>query len=200
MTGMQLLTDRAEVYRVSRAEFEVIRDRPLDTDRYELLDGEVLVTPSPSPVHQEVVAALTTLLRPVVPSEWSVLPGPLDVELRTEEGDTVLQPDLLIAHRDRLTAKGHAGAPVLVVEVLSPTTWHRDLGVKMAAYGQAGVQHYWVVAPATRSLTVYQLGEDHTYVEKAHAEGDTEIEVSEPVDLTLSPSSLFGPQGDLPSP
>ena len=172
MTGMQLLTDRAEAYRVSRAEFETIRDRPLGADRYELLDGEVLVTPSPSPMHQRVVAELIALLRPAVPPDWWVLPGPLDVELETNEGDTVLQPDLLVARRERLTAKGHDGPPVLVVEVLSPTTWQRDLGVKMAAYAQAGVPHYWVVAPATRSITVYQLGADHSYTEHAHVEGE----------------------------
>ena len=65
MTGMQLLTDRAEAFRVSRVEFERLRDRPGDTDRYELLDGEVLVTPSPSPTHQEILAELIALLRPL---------------------------------------------------------------------------------------------------------------------------------------
>ena len=46
---------------------------------------------------------------------------------------------------------------MLVVEALSPTTWHRDLGVKMGAYAEAGVEHYWVVAPTTRSVTTYRL-------------------------------------------
>lgn len=78
MTGMPLLTDRAEAHRVSRAEFETIRAwPPFDTDRYELLDGEVLVTPSPRPTHQEVVSALVGLLRPAVPADQAVLPAPL---------------------------------------------------------------------------------------------------------------------------
>ncbi|GGK60652.1 hypothetical protein GCM10011509_06220 [Ornithinimicrobium pekingense] len=192
MTGMQLLTDRADAFRVGRAEFEAIRDRPSDPDRYELLDGEVLVTPAPSPVHQEVVSELTALLRPLVPPHWSVLSGPLDVELATGEGDTVLQPDLLIAHRGRLTATGHDGAPVLVVEILSPTTWQRDLGGKMAAYARAGVQHYWVVAPTTPSVTVYELGEEGTYVERHHAEGDQQVDVAAPVQVMLNPKRLTG--------
>lgn len=191
MTGMQLLTDRAEAYRVSRSEFETIRDRPLGADRYELLDGEVLVTPSPSPAHQRVVAELIALLRPAVPPDCWVLPGPLDVELTTSDGDTVLQPDLLIARRDRLTTTGHKGPPVLVVEVLSPTTWQRDLGVKMAAYAEASVPHYWVVAPTTRSITVYQLGADRTYTEHAHAEGDQMVALETPVKVSLSPASLL---------
>lgn len=77
MTGRQLLTDRAEAFRVSRAEFGELRDRPRDTHRYELLDGEVLVTPAPSPLHQEVVASLLDVLRPLSRPEWSVLPGPV---------------------------------------------------------------------------------------------------------------------------
>lgn len=191
MTGMQLLTDRAEVHRVGREEFEAIRDRPVDTDRYELLDGEVLVTPSPSPAHQEVVRALVVLLHPLVDPAWSLLPGPLDVTLQTPDGDTVLQPDLMIAHRDRLTAQGHDGPPLLVVEVLSPTTWHRDLGPKMAAYGQAGVAHYCVVAPATRSVTVYRLGPDGSYLEEQHAEGGQAVELTAPVGVRFSPAGLL---------
>jgi Uma2 family endonuclease len=198
MTGMQLLTDRADAYRVGRAEFEAIRDRPLDTDRYELLDGEVLVTPSPSPVHQEVVSELTAVLRPLVPPQWSVLSGPLDVVLPAHDGDTVLQPDLLIAHRERLTAKGHDGPPVLVVEVLSPTTWHRDLGAKMAAYAEAGVPHYWVVAPTTRSITVYELGPDGAYAERHHAEGEQRVELTAPLEVAMSPAGLLGPVGPTP--
>jgi Uma2 family endonuclease len=122
-----------------------------------------------------------------------VLSGPLDVELPTDDGDTVLQPDLFIAHRDRLTAKGHDGPPVLVVEVLSPTTWQRDLGVKMAAYAQAGVPHYWVVAPTTCSITIYELRSEGTYAERHHAEGDRLVEVTAPVQLTLTPAELLGP-------
>lgn len=192
MTGMRLLTARAEAYRVDRAEFEAIRDRPLDRDRYELLDGEVLVTPAPSPVHQEVVSELTALLRPLVPPHWTVLSGPLDVELATGEGDTVLQPDLLIAERDRLTPAGHVGPPVLVVEVLSPTTWQRDLGGKMAAYAHAGVQHYWVVAPATPAVTVYELDADGHYAERQHVEGGQPLQVSAPVHVLMTPASLVG--------
>lgn len=188
---MQLRTGRAEAYRVSRSEFETLRDRPLGADRYELLDGQVLVTPSPSPAHQRVVADLIALLHPAVPSDWWVLPRPLDVELTTKDGDTVLQPDLLIARQGLLTATGHDGPPVLVVEVLSPTTWQRDLGVKMAAYAQAGVPHYWVVAPTTRSITVYQLGDDHTYTEHAHVEGEQAVTLETPIKVTLSPASLL---------
>lgn len=75
--------------------------------------------------------------------------------------------------------------------MLSPTTWHRDLGIKMAAYAHAGVPHYWVVAPATRSVTVYRLGPDAAYLEEQHAEGDQEVALTTPVEATFSPADLL---------
>lgn len=190
MRVMTLLTDRAEAFRVSRAQFEEIRDRPPEQGRYELLDGEVLVTPSPAPAHQEVVAALLGLLRPLLPTSQIALPAPLDVVIQTADGDTVLQPDLFVGEREHLTDKGYEGPPIIVVEVLSPTTWHRDLGDKMAAYAYAGVPHYWVIAPERPSLTVYRLGADGSYVEQHHVEGDQQTVVIDPVQVTLRPGQL----------
>lgn len=189
MTGMQVLTDRAQAHRVSRAEFERLRDGRSDATRYELLDGVVLVTPSPRPRHQVVVVELIGRLLGLMPAHWRLLPGPVDVDL-FGDGETVLIPDLLIADRAQLTEKDHAGPPVLVVEVLSPTTWHRDLGEKMAAYARAGVRHYWVLAPDVPSITIYQLEGDDEYAEFAHAEGTQPAHVTEPVELTLRPADL----------
>ena len=115
--------------------------------------------------------------------------------LRTPDGDTVLQPDLVIARRDRLTTTGHDGPPVLAVEVLSPTTWHRDLGVKMATYARAGVRHYWVVAGDVPSVTVYELDAQGSYGERSHGVGDQPVRVTAPVEVTLRASNLIPPAG-----
>lgn len=184
MGGMQVLTDRAQAHRVSRTEFERLRDGRPDAARYELLDGVVLVTPSPRPGHQEVVTELIVRLRNLIPVQWALLPGPVDVDL-FGDGETVLIPDLLLADRAHLTETNHAGPPILVVEVLSPTTWHRDLGDKMAAYARATVRHYWVIAPDIPSITIYQLGADGRYAELAHVEGEQPVHLTEPVDLVL---------------
>lgn len=189
MAGMQLLTDRAQAHRVSRSEFERLRDGRRDATRYELLDGVVLVTPSPCPRHQVVLTELIVRLRGLIPVGWSLLPGPVDVDV-FGDGETVLIPDLLIADRAQLTEKDHAGPPVLVVEVLSPTTWHRDLGEKMAAYAHAGVRHYWVIAPDVPSVTVYQLGGEGGYDELTHGEGEQQVQITEPVELALRPADL----------
>lgn len=84
---------------------------------------------------------------------------------------------------------------MLVIEVLSPTTWHRDLGVEMGAYAEAGVEHYWVVAPTTRSVTTYRLSAQGSYDEVDHVQGDDVLRVTKPLELTLRPSDLFGSAG-----
>lgn len=190
MTGMPLLTDRAATHRVSRAEFEDFRTGRDDGSRYELLDGEILVTPSPVTVHQRVITRLLVLLSPTVPTGYELLPAPYDVHLDVGEGDTVLQPDLLVARSSDLTQTHLPAPPLLVVEVLSPTTWHRDLGEKMAAYAASGVEHYWVVAPQAPSLTVHRLGADGRYAEVAHVEGDEVARIEEPVSLDVSAGAL----------
>ena len=189
MTGMPQLTDRTPAHRVGREEFERLRDRE-DGLRYELLAGEVLVTPSPAPAHQLVVAALITLLSPLAPAGCLVLPAPLDVLLGESDAETVLQPDLVMVPREAVAASSIQGVPLLVVEVLSPSTWRRDLGVKRDTYAAAGVEHYWVVSPTVPSLTVYRLGPDRVYRELAHVTGADVVELTAPVRLRISPADL----------
>ena len=76
--------------------------------------------------------------------------------------ETGVEPDLVYVSRERariISARGIEGAPDLFVEVLSPSTQARDRGLKMRRYAVAGVPHYWIVDPSTRSLEAYRLGE-----------------------------------------
>lgn len=142
MSSMPTLTDHAEEHRVSRASFEALRDAQRDGSRYELLAGEVLVTPSPSFLHQYAAGELFALLKARLSGDLVLLSAPFDVHLGTVDGaDTTLQPDLLIAPRTAFTEAALPVAPVLVVEILSPSTWRRDLGAKRDAYAGAGVPH-----------------------------------------------------------
>lgn len=191
MSSMPTLTDHAEEHRVSRASFEALRDAQRDGSRYELLAGEVLVTPSPSFLHQYAAGELFALLKARLSGDLVLLSAPFDVHLGTVDGaDTTLQPDLLIAPRAAFTEAALPVAPVLVVEILSPSTWRRDLGAKRDAYAGADVQHYWVVAPDTPSVTVYQLGDDGAYSEVAHLTGEQTWTVAAPVEVTLCPADL----------
>lgn len=189
--SMPTLAGHGRDYRLSRAGFEEFRDSRRDHARYELLDGEVLVTPAPSTAHQRAVMGLALALGPVLPDGMELLSAPYDVVLDDiAEGDTTLQPDLLVAHTADLTEANLPAAPVLVVEVLSPSTWRRDLGPKRDAYAAAGVRHYWVIAPDIPSITVYQLAGGGGYTEEAHVTADEKWHVTSPVEVTLCPVDL----------
>lgn len=127
-----------------------------DDQRYEVLEGELVMTPGPNPNHQEVVVLLTTLLHPFARKHGlgKVYVAPVDVILSDHN---VVQPDLLFISQGRLglvTDRGIVGAPDLVVEILSPSTASHDLDTKRRLYGQYGVLEYWIVDPKARSVEV----------------------------------------------
>ena len=138
-----------------------IWDTPEDGNRYEVIDGALFVTPPPSFGHQNTIAKLLRHLLPFVAERGlgKVIPAPLGVVLDDENG---VQPDIVYVSRERLgivSERGIEGAPDLVVEVLSPRTQARDRGIKMRRYAAAGIPHYWILVPRTRSLEAYRLGE-----------------------------------------
>ena len=112
-----------------------LADRPDDGHRYELLDGVLIVTPAPSMRHQDAALSLAVLLRAACPPALKVLTAPFDVTLAD---DTVLQPDVLVFDRKQVTARDLPGAPLLAVEVLSPSTRRFDLHLKRSRYEAAG--------------------------------------------------------------
>jgi Uma2 family endonuclease len=127
---------------------------PDDGHRYELVDGSLLVTPAPSLLHQRVVGNLYLALRAGCPADLEVFVAPVDVVLGPH---TVMQPDVLVGRRADLTERNLPAAPVLAVEVLSPSTHHIDLGTKRLAFEAAGVPSYWVVDPDEPRVTVLEL-------------------------------------------
>ena len=136
---------------------------PEDGKQYELIDGELFMTPAPKPRHQKIVLRLTEQLSRFVRenSLGEVFVAPVDVLL---ERHTVVQPDVLFISTPRLSIVGEEaieGAPDLVVEVLSPSTFYKDLRKKMTAYSQFGVQEYWIVDPETQSIETLRRGFHH---------------------------------------
>jgi Uma2 family endonuclease len=160
---------------------------PDDGHRYELLDGMLVVTPSPSWSHQDVVGNLHVLLRAAEPEGMRVGLGPFDIKLAD---DTVLIPDLWVARRDDITQRNLPVPPLLAVEVLSPSTRRYDLLTKRDRYREAGTPSYWVVDPGAPSLTVWVLMDD-AYVEAHHAVGREEVTLTDPFPVTIRPSDLL---------
>ncbi|HWI66600.1 MAG TPA: Uma2 family endonuclease [Symbiobacteriaceae bacterium] len=125
--------------------------------RYEVVEGELLVTPAPSALHQGILVRLILRLASFVEAGklGKVLPAPTDVILANE---SVVQPDLLFVAKERQgiidPSGGVHGAPDLVVEILSPSTASRDQVVKRKLYGRYGVREYWIVDPVAQNVEV----------------------------------------------
>jgi Uma2 family endonuclease len=162
---------------------------PDDGRRYELIDGELLVSPAPGLRHQTVGLRLYRLLDDACPDELYVLAAPFAVQ--TDVSNEV-QPDVLVARFDELTDRNLPAAPVLAVEVLSPSGRLIDLNLKRAAYQRMGTPSYWVLDPAVPDLLVLELDDDGQYQEMARVTGDDVFEAHRPFKVRIVPNELLG--------
>lgn len=158
---------------------------PPDGKRYELIAGEVHVTAAPSPSHQRLVQRFLRILEDYFRSPMEVLVSPIDVVLAPHD---VVQPDLVVvADPAQVSDRGIEGAPLIIVEVLSPATAQFDRTIKAQRYAALGVPHYWLVDPASRQVECYRLaGGEYQSV----ATGSAEATLSHPDFPGLQ---LFGP-------
>ena len=131
---------------------------PNNGKRYEIVDGELFVTPSPRRAHQNVVTQLSYHLVEFVRRErrGKVYVAPFDVVFSLHD---VVEPDILYVSKERasvVTEKNVQGAPDLVVEVLSETTAEIDRTTKLKLYARHGVQEYWLIDPEACSAEIYR--------------------------------------------
>jgi Uma2 family endonuclease len=130
---------------------------PDDGNRYELVDGELLVSPSPRLLHQVAVLKLASLIDRHVTTHgigWACA-SPADLELGARQR---IQPDIFVVAGDvppRALEWPDVGIPTLVVEVLSPRTAHYDREKKRRRYQKSGVPLYWIVDLDARHVEVW---------------------------------------------
>lgn len=132
---------------------------PDDGNRYEIFEGELIVTPSPTVKHQNALANLFFIIGNHIRESklGKFLSAPMDVYFDEE---TVVEPDLLFISKDRLhilEERRIKGAPDLIIEILSQGTSERDHGFKFRRYEKEGVQEYWLVDPTEENLEIYAL-------------------------------------------
>lgn len=155
--------------------------------RYELIDGTILVSPSPRVRHQQVVAGLVELLRgPARAAGYQLLSGPVDVVL----GASLVVPDLVAAPADWFGELDLPVPPVLAIEVRSPSTALVDSHVKRELYASHGIRWYWMVDPRPPIRIVVLELADNEYRAVAEAAGDDLLELPQPWPLRLVPSQL----------
>ena len=136
-----------------------------DGNRYELIEGELVLVAAPSPLHQRFLFWLGFVFGRQVwePGIGEVYGAPLDVHLA--DGSYV-QPDLLVVLADRARIVDRAlieGEPSLLVEVVSPSSRSRDRGQKSALYARVGVPEYWLADLDDGSITVQADPRDGRY-------------------------------------
>jgi len=164
-----------------RLTYADLRRLPDDGLRHELIDGEHYVTPAPRPKHQRVSGRLYLRLGTFLEEHplGRVYYAPLDVVLTDFD---CVEPDLLYVSRERerrqMTEDYLAGAPDLVVEILSPSTKRFDQGVKHRLYERFGVSEYWIVDPERETVGVYRLEDDRLQLsEELSRRGGTSVPV-----------------------
>ena len=154
-------------------------DTPDDGRTYELLDGEIVVSPAPTPRHQDTLQAINRLLdRWVIDHDLgTVMLAPTDVVL---DEKNALQPDLFFYSignpLHEVNGRLH-GVPDLVVEIMSPSSRDRDAVVKAMRYARAGVREFWLVDPGPRTITVFVLKGDSYDELRPHSDGSLPSDV-----------------------
>ena len=166
---------------------------PNDGRRYEIHEGELSVTPAPTPRHQKLIGELYLRLVQHVKARGlgEVYLSPIDVILGEA---TIVQLDLVFVDTTRLglvSHRGIEGAPTLAVEVLSPSTTLIDRSTKLQLYARHGVPYYWMVDPEARRIEAYRLAET-AYALETTASGAAPVMLPPLPDLAFAPASLWG--------
>lgn len=133
---------------------------PEDGLIYEVIEGELYMSPAPRPKHQKCRINLASALNNYGQETGvgEAYDAPIDVILPGQTSP--VQPDVIFIAKKRLRIikeERIEGAPDLVVEVLSPWNWTTDRGKKAQIYAQAGVREYWIVDPEARIIEVFTL-------------------------------------------
>ncbi len=142
---------------------------PDESRNYELIDGVVIVTPSPTPRHQHVAGAVFRQLAAYLdrhPVGLALMETDVQLGEGQAGGDLVYRPDLVFIPADKVSSIGDklVGAPALVVEVISRGSRRIDTETKMHDYERLGVREYWLIDPEREAITFLRL-KDNRYIE-----------------------------------
>ena len=134
----------------------------------QLINGNLIMSPSPSLFHQQISIVLSALLlKHAQKLKDKVYAAPIDVFL---DDNNVPQPDLVYVKQEnkyKLSKRGVEGAPDLVVEIISPSSSYIDRYDKKALYQKHQVKEFWIIDPGNLTLEIFQLVNDE-YVLAQH--------------------------------
>lgn len=160
---------------------------PDDGYTYEVIEGALFVSAAPSTLHQRVVWSLARVLDTAVPVGLEPFTAPYEVYL---DDATRMQPDVVVADPSSIESRGIRGAPLLAIDVLSPSSRFKDTSAKMDALEEAGCPHYWVIDPEEPSVLAWDLV-DGAYVTAGRAVGHESLALERPFAITITPAALL---------
>lgn len=135
--------------------------------RAELIDGQFYDMAPPSPMHQEISFQLSRVIGNYIEANGGackVYPAPFAVNLDANDKDWV-EPDIsVICDMNKISERGCAGAPDLVIEVVSPSSRKMDYFRKNTLYSESDVLEYWIVDPDRERTTIYRYQHDEVPV------------------------------------
>lgn len=148
----------------------LIAEREGASPRYELVDGELLVTPAPTWRHQRIILRLALILQTYLSRQrlGEVLLGP--AELRLETGQR-FEPDIFAIpwiEGQRLLGEGDIVIPLLVCEVLSPGSSRHDRITKRRAFQKNGISEYWIVDGDAAAFEIWRPDEERPTLMDGH--------------------------------
>lgn len=146
-----------------------------DDERYELIEAELIMNPSPITYHQWISRKIESELEKFVEEKklGFVFDAPLDVYF---DDTNLLQPDILFIAKNRLDIIGEKniqGAPDIIIEILSEATAYRDLVKKKKIYAKFGVKEYWIIDPVEKTVDLYTLEKQGFVLMKSFARNET---------------------------
>ncbi len=173
-----------------KEKYHTIKDYKLlpEGSPYQLIEGELIMTPAPSPLHQLISGNLYERIRSFTKEKGMgvVFYSPIDIYLDEEN---VYQPDIVFVSKEKnemIKEDGVHGAPDLIIEILSPSTAYYDMRKKFRVYERSGVKEYWIVDPEMNSVEIYLNKNGHFLLHsRGEEKGEAESSLIEGLKIML---------------
>lgn len=156
---------------------------------YQLIEGELIMTPAPNPLHQIISGNLFKKISRFVDEKGLgiVLYSPIDVYLGDENA---CQPDIVFISGERrgtIKEDGIYGAPDMIIEILSPLTAYYDIKKKFRVYERYGVKEYWIVDPDMKGVEIFLLktAGEFELISKTYEKGEIESKIIGGLEIAL---------------
>ena len=157
----------------------------------QLIDGDLIMSPAPTPAHQRISRKIFNLLSKFTSGLDEVFYAPIDLYI---DNENVLQPDLLFISKENkgiITHRGIEGVPDLVVEIISPSNIFTDRNKKKKIYQQIGVKEFWIVDPANKTLEIYSKSQADLDTPSLFLVGEGEVRSAVLPELIFNLQDIF---------